>query len=333
MNLSTHFTTALSKPAARQRIAAVLFGVCVFSAHAETAATDLSQSMTCAEVFQLQPSIVQAHGGGDAYGSWWFEPHEFNQHEFKQHELSQPQAGNRAARSLPLTPADAERFLGAKNDSVLIRWRSSVSDASQLARLAQREPYLLVRAGEPINDMNGKTLGRFVRLIAKARWDTRLSVELSDNNSTPNEFIAPLRITQAVEEVDRGDQVVPRMCVQLTAPQSVAPTLLSASNAPSTQARLLGFLPASNARLIGAHNSIAIMDQGAEHGVTPEQRWALVEMIDAAPKNTQVTRQRGQVRIVQVLPRYSIIQIQNAEREVVRGAYLKRLTPTAADAP
>lgn len=328
MNLSTHFTTALSKPAARQRIAAILFGACMFSAHAETAATDLSQSMTCAEVFQLQPSIVQAHGGGDAYGQWWFEPH-----EFKQHELNQPQAGNRAARSLPLTPADAERFLGAKNDSVLIRWHSSVSDAAQLSRLAQREPYLLVRAGEPINDMNGKTLGRFVRLIAKAHWDTRLSVESSGSNSATREFIAPLRITQAVEEVDRGDQVVPRMCVQLTAPQSSAPTLLSASSAPSTQARLLGFLPASNARLIGAHNSIAIMDQGAEHGVTPEQRWALVEMIDAAQKNTQVTRQRAQVRIVQVLPRYSIIQIQNAEREVVRGAYLKRLTSAAADAP
>ena len=38
----------------------------------------------------------------------------------------------------------------------------------------------MVRAGEPINDMNGKTLGRFVRLIAKAHWDTRLSVESSD---------------------------------------------------------------------------------------------------------------------------------------------------------
>lgn len=323
MNLSTHFTTALSKPAARQRIAAILFGACVFSAHAETKVTELSHSMTCAEVFQLQSSIVQVHGGGDAYDSWWFEPHEFNQY----------QAGDHAARSLPLVPADAERFLGAKNDSVLIRWRSSVSEASQLTRLAQRELYLLVRAGDPINDMNGKTLGRFVRLIAKARWDDRLSLESSGDNSLSREFIAPLRITQAVEEVGRGDQVVPRMCVQLTVPQASAPTMLSASSTPSTQARVLGFLPTSNARLIGAHNSIAIMDQGAEHGVTPEQRWALVEMIDTAQKNTQVTRQRAQVRIVQVLPRYSILQIQNAEREVVRGAHLKRLTPAVVGAP
>ena len=313
MNLSTYFTTALSKPAAWQRITAILFTAGAFSAHAETMATSTAAS-TCTEVFQLQPSIVQAHGGDDGNGQWWFEPQG---------------ASDKAARSLTLTPADAERFLGAKNDSVLIRWRSSMADA---VHWAQREPYVLVRAGEPINDMNGNTLGRFVRLIAKARWDTRLSVEQPINQPTEHgatrELIAPLRIVQAAEEVDRGDQVIPRMCVQLTPPQSAAPAVLST---PSTQARLLGFLPATNTRLMGAHNSIAIMDQGAEHGVAPEQRWSLVELIDA--KNTQVTRQRAQVRIIQVLPRYSIIQIQNAEREVVRGAYLRRLSPTAADAP
>ena len=321
MNLSSHFTTAFSQAVAWPRIAAILFAACALSAHAET--IDAPEASDCAEVFQLQTSRVQPHGGADAYGQWWFEPHVAN---------------DEIRRSLPLTPADAERFLGAKNDSVLIRWRAAAHDAStqgasQLTNMAQRESYLLLRAGESIRDMDGATLGRFVRLIAKARWDARLSVAPLGDNAT-REFTAPLRIVQAVEEVDRTDRVVPRMCVQLAAPQSVAPAAL---NAPTTQARLLGFLSASNARLIGVHNSIAIMDQGAEHGVTLEQRWVLVEMIDAAQKNTQnhaqVTRQRAQVRILQVLPRYSLIQIQNAEREVVRGAYLKRLTPTAVDAP
>ena len=316
MNLSAYFTTALSKPDAGQRISAILFTVGAFSAHAETMATSTAAS-TCTEVFQLQPSIVQAHGSDDANGQWWFEPQG---------------ASDKGARSLTLTPADAERFLGAKDDSVLIRWHSSVADAE---RWAQREPYVLVRAGEPINDMNGNTLGRFVRLIAKARWDTRLSVEQPINQPTEHsatrELIAPLRIVQAAEEVDRNDQAIPRMCLQVTPSQSTAPAVFSTPSTPSTQARLLGFLPATNTRMMGAHNSIAIMDQGAEHGVTPEQRWSLVELIDA--KNTQVTRQRAQVRIIQVLPRYSIIQIQNAEREVVRGAYLRRSSPTAADAP
>ncbi len=313
MNLSAHFTTALSKPAAWQRITAILFSVCAFSAHAETMAASTTAPI-CTEVFQLKSSIVQAHGGDDAYGPWWFEPYE---------------ASDKAEHSLTLTPADTERFLGANNDSVLIRWHS----ATDALRWAQREPYLVVRASEPINDMNGKTLGRFVRLIAKARWDNRVSVEQpvhpsAEHGHATREWIAPLRIVQAVTEVDRGDRVVPRMCVQLTPAQSVVPAALSA---PSTSARLLGFLPAANTRLMGTHNSIAIMDQGAEHGVTPQQHWDVVERVDA--KNAQVTRQRAIVRIVQVLPQYSIIQIQNAEREVVRGAYLRRSSPTAADAP
>ena len=309
MNLSEHFTTAHLIAAGRRASVPLLLFSSVWLSTNACAQTDTTEALSCHELFQLQPTRVQLHGGKDdhTYGQWWFEP---------------SASSDTGAHTLSPTPADTERFLGAKNDSVLVRWHSTAPDAS---RWAQGETYLVVRAGEPILDMSGQTLGRFVRLIAKARWDERMLVEPSNGNRASNdtvgEFIAPLRIEQASEEVHLGDSVLPRRCVHIEPPQSVA----SSAEPTQSKARLLGLMNTATTRLIGAHNSIAIMDQGAAHGVRPEQRWALV---DGA---TSVSRVRAQIRILQVLPQYSIVQIQNAEREALRGAYLQRL-PSAAEA-
>lgn len=274
-----------------------------------------SDDLSCTEAFALQPSRVQAQSD-HLYGTWWFEP-------------------TAAARSalpttLPLVPADSERFLGANNDSVLLRWQAGANaNAPMDMRWAQREPYLVVRAGEPVLDMSGQPLGRFVRLIAKARWDERIWVDRTALTNATREFIVPLRLERVTEEVSRGDQVLPRRCVQLEAPQSTPLREDLPADAVATQARVVGLMNAHGAPLMGVHNSIAVMDRGAAHGVTPQQPWVLIESLDEkgnkAVSTIQVARQRATVRIVQVLPHYSIVQIQNAEREVLRGAYLKRV--------
>ena len=274
-----------------------------------------SDDLSCTEAFALQPSLVQAQSD-HMYGSWWFEP--------------TAAAHSALPMTLPLVPADSERFLGANNDSVLLRWQAGANANAPIdMRWAQRESYLVVRAGEPILDMSGQPLGRFVRLIAEARWDERIWVDRTALAGATREFIVPLRLERVTEEVSRGAQVLPRRCVQLEAPQSTPLRENLSADAVATQARVVGLMNAHGAPLMGAHNSIAIMDRGAAHGVTQQQRWVLIESLDGKDNKTAstipVARQRATVRIVQVLPRYSIVQIQNAEREVLRGTYLKRV--------
>lgn len=309
MKLPSHFTTAgFVHAGALSRVSVGLVALALYGSGHAFAQTD---AVGCTDGFGLQPSAVQLHQEPAFGGQWWFEP------------------ANTSPSSLPtalaLQPADSERFLGANNDSVLIRWRAASDD---MLRRAANESYFVVRAGEPIRDMSGQTVGRFVRLIAKARWDTRILVDQPPSASAVREFIAPLRLTQTVEEVERNDQVLPRSCIQLSAPNARTPSDRLPIDVLPQPAHVLGFLTTHKAQLMGAHNSIALMDQGAEHGVTPQQRWAVVETLNANGKSnelSQVSRQRAAVRIVQVLPRYSIVQIQNTEREVLRGAYLKRL--------
>lgn len=264
----------------------------------------------CAALFQLQPTRAQVQGANaqDAYGLWWFEPN---------------QATAASAITLALTPADSERFLGAKNDSVLMRWHSAQPEALSWA---QRQSYLLVRAGEPIRDLQGQTIGRFVRLIGKARWDPRWLVEPRAHEPAQNsEFMIPLRIEQAAVEVQAGDQIIPRLCLQTEPPQS-APVTLQGS--PTTQAHLMGLMN-GHAGLMGVHNSVGIIDQGAAHGVSPEQSWVLAEVATTHDAPVQIARARAEVRILQVLPQYSLVLIQNADREALRGATLKRLSKDA----
>lgn len=315
MKLRPYFTTAgFVRAGVLPRVFVGLAALALYGASMSSASAQ-SDDLSCTEAFALQPSVVQAQSDS-LYGSWWFEP-------------------TAAARSalpttLPLVPADSERFLGANNDGVLLRWQAGANaNAPADMRWAQRESYLVVRADEPVLDMNGQPLGRFVRLIAKARWDERIWVDQSLHNTAVREWVVPLRLERVTEEVSRGDQVLPRRCVQLETPQSTPLREDLSADAVATQARVVGLMNAHGAPLMGAHNSIAIMDRGAAHGVTQQQRWVLIESLDGKDNKTAstipVARQRATVRIVQVLPRYSIVQIQNAEREVLRGTYLKRV--------
>ena len=314
MKLRPYFTTAgFVHAGVLPRVFVGLAALALYGASMSSASAQ-SDDLSCTEVFALQPSVVQAQSDS-LYGSWWFEP-------------------TAAARSalpttLLLVPADSERFLGANDDSVLLRWQAGTNaHAPADMRWAQRESYLVVRAGEPVMDMNGRPLGRFVRLIAKARWDERIWVDQPLRNTAVREWVVPLRLERVSEEVSRGDQVLPRRCVQLETPQSTSLPDDLPVDAVATQARVVGLMNAHAAPLMGAHNSVAIMDRGAEQGVTPQQRWVLIESLDEKGNKVStipVARQRATVRIVQVLPRYSIVQIQNAEREVLRGAYLKRV--------
>ena len=309
MNLFQHFTTALQAPTLRLFSVLGLIGFCA-TAQAEATAVD-----PCADMFGLQSSAVPMQSGADdRYGQWWFAP----ESSFS----SSDGASSKLPASLSLKPADAGRFLGAKNDDIIIRWNSAVMDAE---RWAQREPYLIVRQGAVIQGMDGKKIGHFVRLIAKARWSPDLLVDQPERQNTQNrELVAPLRIEQAVEEVDRTDRVIPRMCVQAEKAVSVDPPEAATH---SRQAQILGFMDAPNARVLGTKSSIAIMDQGALHGVTPRQNWSLIEPVDSTGRDSKgrinIARQRGSLQIIQVLDRYSIVRIAETDREVARGAYVK----------
>ena len=258
----------------------------------------------CQAVYQLSPTEVQLHD--NAHSQWWFVPY-------------LPEFEHNASKSLELMPAGDERFLDASNDTVLIRWQSKLSDALQRAGT---QPYLIVRNGAPIRDMNDRIVGYFAHLIAKARWDSRLLVEQNDVQVSEPWWVAPLRIEQSAREVDKSDRIIPRMCFNPNKPVSEG-AFDVATTVAATHAQVLGFADEHN---MGAQSHLAIMDKGGAQGVTKDQTWFLVDALgkEKMGQSLVVTRARGQVQVVQVFAQYSLIRIDASEREVMRGTYLKR---------
>ena len=268
-------------------------------AQAQTKMVEPFNADTCQSIYQLAPSTVHSHD--NASSQWWFEPYT-------------PESS--APHSLALKPANTEKVLDAGDDTVLISWRTQVGDALQRAKT---EPYFIVRTGAPIRDMNGHTVGSFSHLIAKARWDTRLQVAQAEPKDAAFSLMAPLRIEYAVGEVDKNDRVIPRVCLNNTTAtdeNTFTPTHVA------TQAQIIGLADAPS---MGTQSNLAIMDKGGVDGVNPNQTWFLVDVLSQEKRDAlSVTRTRGQVELVQVFERYSLIRIQRSEREVMRGMYLQR---------
>ena len=198
MNLFGHFTTAISR-SVKQGLKP-LFAILPLAL--STPAWAQADAPSCEDLFGIAPSVVQVNGGNaDMYGQWWFVPY-----------AGAVDTKNRAPeQSLPLTAANSDRFLGNKNDHVIIRWRSAIANAADFAK---QGTYLIVRNGETIKDMNGKTVGHFTRLIAKGRWDANMLVDQPDDQQRKKAaWVAPIKIEQTNEEVDSGDRVIPRTCL------------------------------------------------------------------------------------------------------------------------
>lgn len=270
-------------------------------AQAQTKMVEPFNADTCQSIYQLAPSTVHSHD--NASSQWWFQPYT-------------PESS--APHSLALKPANTEKVLDAGDDTVLISWRTQVGDALQRAKT---QPYFIVRTGASIRDMNGHTVGSFSHLIAKARWDTRLQVAQAEPKGSAFSLMAPLRVVHAVSEVDKNDRVIPRVCLNNTTAtdeNTFTPTDVVA------QAQIIGLADAPS---MGTQSNLAIMDKGGVDGVNPNQTWFLVDVLSQEKRDAlSVTRTRGQVELVQVFERYSLIRIQHSEREVMRGMYLQRAT-------
>ncbi len=289
-----------------------LLGSTALAAHGQTLPKYDAQA--CAALYQLSPTEVQMHE--DATGQWWFSPQTESNSDANT-EMAAAARHPAAASTLSLSPADTERFLGAKGDTVLVRGLSSSPDVPMDVR---NNAYFIVRTRAPILDLQGKEIGAFTQLIAKARWDHRVDVSATANPNANNyEWVAPLRITQTLAEVDRFDRVIPRVCLN---PLPVSSNLSDSSHltAPTTQAHVLGF---ANAHSIGARSTMLVMDQGAAHGVRSNQSWALVDVLNPTTASS-VTRTRGQVRIVQIFDTFTVVRSDASEREITRGSILKR---------
>ncbi|MBS1174062.1 MAG: hypothetical protein H6R05_193 [Burkholderiaceae bacterium] len=305
MNLSIFFT--LARRICAYGCVAWLFW-CMPQAQAQTVGKFNADA--CQAVYQLAPSEVQLHD--NASSQWWFVPY--------------PSSLNQSERAVPnsfeLRFANAEKFLDASNDTVLIRWHSKFGDA---LRWASTQPYLIVRNGSLVRDMNGNIIGSFSHLIAKARWDTRVLVEQTDTDGSEQLLIAPLRVEHAVSEVDKDDRVIPRICLN-----AITPTNQTFNNTVSaTQSQILGL---ADTHSMGAQSHLAMMDKGGMEGVAKNQTWFLVDALskEKIGNPLSVIRARGQVEIVQVFEHYSLIRIEHSEREVMRGTYLKRATTTSS---
>ena len=305
MNLSSYFT--LPRQIYTYGLMGLLCALAPYGqAQAQTNMIEPFNTDTCQSVYQLAPSTVHSHD--NASSQWWFEPY--------QSPLNMSE--NAAPHSLALKPANTEKVLDAGDDTVLISWRTQVGDALQRAKT---QPYFIVRTGAPIRDMNGHTVGSFSHLIAKARWDTRLQVTQAEPKGAEFSLMAPLRVVHAVSEVDKNDRVIPRVCLNNTTAtdeNTFTPTRVI------TQAQIIGLADAPS---MGTQSNLAIMDKGGVDGVNPNQTWFLVDALSKENKGSlSVTRTRGQVELVQVFERYSLIRIQHSEREVMRGMYLQRAT-------
>lgn len=300
MNLSSYFT--LPRQIYTYGLMALLCTLTPYGqAQAQTKMVEPFNADTCQSIYQLAPSTVHSHD--NASSQWWFEPYT-------------PESS--APHSLALKPANTEKVLDAGDDTVLISWRTQVGDALQRAKT---QPYFIVRTGAPIRDMNGHTVGSFSHLIAKARWDTRLQVAQAELKDAAFSLMAPLRVVHAVGEVDKNDRVIPRVCLNNTTAtdeNTFTPTDVVA------QAQIIGLADAPS---MGTQSNLAIMDKGGVDGVNPNQTWFLVDVLSQEKRDAlSVTRTRGQVELVQVFERYSLIRIQHSEREVMRGMYLQRAT-------
>ena len=281
--------------------------LCGLMPHAQAQVSEKFNADACQAVYQLSPTEVQVHD--NALSQWWFVP-----------SSSLGKSEYTAPNSLELSSASEDKFLDASNDTVLIRWQSKANDA---LRWANTQPYLIVRNGAPIRDMNGNVIGSFTHLIAKARWDTRLLVEQADTESPEYRLVAPLRVEHAVSEVDKNDRVIPRMC--FNAAKSTNDAFNPVTSA--TQAQIIGFADSHN---MAAQSHLAMMDKGGMQGVAKNQTWFLVDALSKEKMGNplSVTRARGQVEIVQVFEHYSLIRIEHSEREVMRGTFLKRAQAT-----
>lgn len=291
-------------PAYRMYAFCWLFCLFGLMPYVKTQATELFDADECQTVYQLSPTEVQLHD--DARSQWWFVPY-----------ADQPEYS--ASKSLELTPVGDERFLDAHNDTILIRWQSKLSDALSRTRA---ESYLIVRNGVPIRDMQGRMVGSFAHLIAKARWDSRVQLAQNDVQADSESWLAiPLRIEQSAREVDHNDRVIPRVCFNLS--KTMDNDALGVSAVAATQAQVLGFADEYN---MGAQTHLAVMDKGSTQGVAKGQIWFLIEALSKEKMNQSlaVSRVRGQVQVVQVFEQYSLIRIDASEREVMRGTYLKR---------
>lgn len=308
MNPFQHFTIAHLKHTASLR---ALLGVCLSVAMSPAFARFDAQ--TCQAVYQLAPTHAQAHS--DATGQWWFTPQKVDTQD-----LQLPPT----PEHLSLSPADTEHFIGGLNDTVLVRWRSNDADA---VASANEQPYLIVRDGPPIKDIQGQILGTFTQLIALAQIDSRYQVTHTEDvtpatHQGDSEYVAPLRITQTQVEVDRGDRVLPRMCLN-TLPHNATPPK---SPATVNQAQVLGF---AQANAIGAKSNLILIDQGQAQGVQTGQIWSISDTIRSQSENNSVTRKRGQATILQAFDTYALARINNTEREVARGTTLFRTQATA----
>ena len=282
--------------------------LCWFMPHAQAQTVEKFNADVCQAVYQLAPSEVQLHD--NAVSQWWFVPH----------PSSLDKTERAAPNSFALSPANAEKFLDANNDTILIRWHSKFEDA---LRWASTQPYLIVRNGPPIRDMNGNVIGSFSHLIAKAHWDSRLLVEQAHTDASERLLVAPLRVEHAVSEVDKDDRVVPRICLN-----AITPAHQRFNNTTTaTQAQILAL---ADTHSMGAQSHLAMMDKGGMQGVAKNQTWFLVDALskEKIGNPLSVTRARGQVEIVQVFEHYSLIRIHHSEREVMRGTFLKRAQAT-----
>jgi hypothetical protein len=282
--------------------------LCGLMPHAQAQVSEKFNADACQAVYQLSPTEVQVHD--NALSQWWFVP-----------SSSSGKSEHTAPNSLELSSASEDKFLDASNDTVLIRWQSKASDA---LRWANTQPYLIVRNGAPIRDMNGNIIGSFSHLIAKARWDSRLLVEQAHTDASESLLIAPLRVEHAVSEVDKDDRVVPRICLNAI----ITPAHQRFNNTTTaTQAQILAL---ADTHSMGAQSHLAMMDKGGMQGVAKNQTWFLVDALSKEKMGNplSVTRARGQVEIVQVFEHYSLIRIEHSEREVMRGTFLKRAQAT-----
>lgn len=280
--------------------------------------TTLGNNQLCADVFGLTPTTARRFDS--AQGQWWFTP------------ASPPTAPNNTpiAQSLSVLP-DRDNQWQINGDTLALRWRSIVADTPRWARA---QTYWVVRSDIPVTDGQGRAIGQFSRLIAKAVWDKRVQIQTNDLNSLhpPYTWLAPLQITQSIEEVQNGDAVIPTTCFAPKNPVPAAMVFKHVGAPIISRAKIIGLM---DKRRFGEQSTIAVIDQGAEEGVDNTQTWLLAETVASAEHHSDnaaisgLAKTHGQVELLQILNHVSLVRIGYTDTEVARGTELIRSAQTS----